>query len=268
MITKSLKTITAIIFTLLTLCAPAFAIDTTECYSPGIVTHLEAYYNFDWNDEEKTHETELVIGGGILCNLSYLLTAEFSKIAPDEGISTTVTGGFGAGLIWTPYEKENLFSVDILPAFTFEPNDVSDDMKSVKPDFKGFSYGISAELNITTSPMIQPYFILGYTGYKNNEEIAPDEYDDSPAEYPLTIGTSMPATERLEMLVQLEWIMNEDTAVFYRNERYLTLGLNFMLKDNIELLTEINKNYRVKDKSGNEATPEGWGLGIGLIYLL
>lgn len=266
MIIKSFMKMAIIVATLILLSLPGFALDTTECFAPGIITDLEGYYGYGWDKDGKAHGVEFVIGGGVADNFSYLFSAGFGKIVPDEGDSISVTGGFGAGLIWTPYEKENLMAIDILPAFTFEPNDVSDDMKSVKPNFTGFSYGVAVELNLMISPMIQPYFAFGYTAYKNTEEIADDEYDDSPAEYPLTIGAMMPASKTIEMLVQLDWTMNEDSNKWAENERSVALGVNILLKDNLELITEIGKSFMIEDEDGNEVSPEGWGIGFGVIY--
>jgi len=68
------------------------------------------------------------------------------------------------------------------------------------------------------------------------------------------------------MLVQLDWTMNEDSNKWAENERSVALGANILLKDNLELITEIGKSFMIEDEDGNEVSPEGWGIGFGVIY--
>ena len=158
--------------------------------------------------------------------------------------------------------------MDILPAFTFEPNDVSSDAKSVKPNFEGYSYGGSIELNLMMISMVQPYILAGYTAYKKTEETAPDEFEDSPEEYPLTFGTMIAIKEGIELLAQLDWVLNKDTKKWAETDKSVAVGLNIMLNDNLELITEFGRSLKTEDEDGNEVSPAGWAISVGAIYAL
>ncbi|MDY6934026.1 MAG: hypothetical protein SVZ03_07375, partial [Spirochaetota bacterium] len=181
-----------ILMTMLTLFADQsllYALDTTEVFSLGPVTDFEAYYGYDWDNDNKYPSGEFLIGGGITERFSYLIRGVLSQEIHEEGDTIRIFGGVGFGFIWTVKEKENMFAFDMLPAFTFVPNDIADNEKSAKPNFKGFSYGVSIEVNLTMISMLQPYLLAGYTNYNNTAETGDDEFDDDPYEAPLTFGT-------------------------------------------------------------------------------
>ncbi len=246
----------------------AFALGTTECFSPGVVTDFEALYSYAWNSDGAGHGMKLLIGGGVSETFSYYLAGAFSKEIPDEGDSVYVIGGFGAGLIWAAYEKEKAFEVNIIPGFVFEPNDLSDDGKTVKPDYKGLSYGAAFELNFMMLNKFQPFFIFGINFNKRNEEIAPDEFEDGATEYPFIVGFMIPIAEGIEFIGQLEWVMNEDTKKWSETERTIAAGVNFALNENLELNTEVNRTLKVEESDGEETDPATWKIGLGVTYAL
>ncbi len=246
----------------------SYSIDTTETFAPGAVTDYEGYYAYGWDDSNSAHGLEFLIGGGFTETFSYLVTFGYAQETPDEGDSVSVYGGLGLGLIWTVIDNENALALDILPALTFEPNDVNDEGTSVKPNFQGLSYGAAVELNIMYSSVIQPYIIAGYTGYKDTAEVGDDEYEDDPYDLPLKLGIMVPLGEGMELLAQLDWTLNEDTKAWVETDRSISLGFNMMLTDNLELITEIGMGLKVEDENGNEAAPANTGLGIGAIYAL
>lgn len=245
-----------------------YALDTTECFTPGIATDFEAYYSYGWNKDGKAHGFDFLIGGGFTETLSYYIAGAFSKDVPDSGDSFTNIGGFGTGLFWTPYEKGKFISIDILPLLFFEPNDVADDGKSAKPDFNGMSFGCAVEINFMMIEKFQPYLVIGYTGYRNDVETAPDEFESSCDEYPIAAGFMIPAAEGKEILGQIDWCISEDTKKWAECERSLSLGVNVMLNDNLELITELSRSLEIEDENGETESPSGWGVSIGAIYAL
>jgi opacity protein-like surface antigen len=264
-----LKNIITFVITVLFLSiSQVYAVDTTECFAPGIATDFEAYYSYGWNKDGKAHGFDFLIGGGFTETLSYYIAGAFSKDVPDSGDSFTNIGGFGIGLFWTPYEKEKFISIDILPLLFFEPNDVADDGKSAKPDFKGMSFSCAAEINFIMMEKFQPYIIIGYAGYRNDVETTPDEFESSPDEFPIAAGFMIPAAEGIEVLGQIDWLMNEDSKKWTENERSFTVGVNIMLKDNLELITELSRSLEIIDENGETESPAGWGASIGAIYAL
>lgn len=260
--------IATLIITVFSFITRSFAIDTTECFSPGIATDFEAYYSYGWNKEGKAHGLDLLIGGGIMETLSLYISGALSKDIPDRGDSVTCTGGIGTGILWTPYENENLISVDIMPALNFEPNDVDNDGKSVKPDFKGISFCCAVEINFLIIEIFQPYIVLGYTNYRKNVETGPGEFESSCDEYPLAAGFMIPVREGIEVLSQIDWMMNEDSKNWSENERSISAGMNIMLNDNLEITTEIRRSLRIEGENNDTDIPSGWGASIGTIYAL
>ncbi len=263
------------LFTIMTVCAlsilmtsTSYSIDTTETFAPGALTDYEAYYAYGWDDSSSAHGLEFLIGGGFTESLSYLVTFGYAQETPDEGDAVSVYGGLGLGLIWIVMADENALALDILPALTFEPNDVNDEGTSVKPNFQGLSYGAAVELNIMYSPVVQPYIIAGYTAYKDTAEVGDDEYEDDPYEIPLTFGVMVPVKEGMEVLAQLDWTLNEDTTAWAETDRSVSIGFNMMLTDNLELITEVGMGLAVEDEDGNEVALASYGIGIGAIYAL
>ncbi len=259
-----------------------FALDTTECFTPGILTDYEAYYGYSWDDDIKTTSGEFLIGGGIAETFSYFATTDIEHENPQGESKIRTYGGFGFGLIWTPIQMENTLEIDLMPEFSLAPNNVSDNGKSITPNFKGYSYGASIEVNITSFSMFQPYFAGGFINYRNTTELDNVEYDDpvltelmkseefadDPYEIPLTIGFMMPVKDGVEFLAQLDWSLNEDTKKWKETDRSAAIGLNVMLIDNLELILEWSKGLIVEDNDGNVVTPRSWGIGIGAIYAL
>ncbi len=258
-----------IIMTAVFVSAPGavYSLDTVESFPVGAVTDIEAYYGYDWDDTSSGHSLEFLLGGGLTETLSYLVAGGYARMEDDSMDDPfTVLGGLGLGLIWTVIDNPDSIALDILPGLTFEPNDVNDDFTSVKPNFKGYSYGAAVELNIMSLKSVQPYIVAGYTAYSKTTEVGEDEYEDDPYEIPLTFGIMVPVKEGMEVLAALDWTLNEETKAWAETDRGLALGLNVGLAENLELITELGMSFAVEDSEGNEISSAGYGIGIGAIY--
>ncbi len=239
--TKSMLAILATAISLMG--APAFALDTTETFGVGALTDFEAYYGRSHSSEGRGNGLDLLTGGGITENFSYSVSGGFAEAADSAEISS-----IGMGLIWTVIGGES-FAADIMPYGNYTSQKTSGEMSY--PGFENYSVGADLELNFMFFKAFQPYFLAGYSyDYDSNAE------EDSWSA-PLTLGFMHPVSEGVEFLAQFsatpckagKW----DTI-----DRNISAGINFMLTEKVEGITE----------AGWEMTAKEFSTSIGIIYAL
>jgi len=259
---KSIKILFFLLFVfIITSLKPASALDTTESFSPGILTEFEGYYICDWEYETINRSEEFLLGGGITEKFSYYVTFAFGQEDEEHSSTIKTIGGIGLGLVWTAVEINKNFAIDLLPFFSFESNKISDDQKTVKPNFKGFSYGGSIEFNCMMLEIIQPYFLAGYTNYHNSSQGSDNNYYDDPFEFPLSAGILFKIKEGVDVLAQLDWTPSEDNKKWVETNRSVVIGLNVMLSENLEIILDYWDDHLIH-------THKNWGIGVGAILAL
>jgi hypothetical protein len=239
--TKSMLAILATAVSLMG--APAFALDTTETFGVGVLTDFEAYYGRSHSSEGRGNSLNLLMGGGITENFSYSVSGGFAETSDSAEVS-----GLVMGLIWTVIGGDS-FAADIMPYGSYTSQKTSGEMSY--PGFESYSVGADLELNFMFFKAFQPYFLAGYCyEYDSNTE-------DGKWSAPLTLGVLHPVSEGVEFLAQFsatpcragKW----DTI-----DRSISAGVNFMLTEKVEVITE----------AGWEMTAKEFSTSIGVIYAL
>jgi hypothetical protein len=222
----------------------AWALDTTECFSVGAITDFELYGNMNFLEDSKEKGMDILVGGGILPNFSWYITAAGASAGKDRELAAP-----GLGLIWTGLESES-FAMDILPGFALDPCKTRD--RLTYSDGKAFTYGVNLEFNLMSLKAFQPYIQTGIeTSYVKDSD---DRYTYA---CPLALGIMMPVAEKAELLFQFTW-KPTDVDTWKDEEREAAIGLNIMILENLELTTQ----------AGYELSEEAAGISLGLIYAL
>jgi hypothetical protein len=222
----------------------AWALDTTECFSVGAITDFELYGNMNFPEDSREKGIDLLAGGGILPGFSWYVTASAASAGREREIAAP-----GLGLIWTVLESES-FAMDILPGFALDPHRTEN--RTTYCDGRAFTYGVNLEFNLMALKAFQPYIQTGIeTSYIKDSD---DKYACA---CPLALGVMMPVAEKAQLLFQFTW-KPTDADRWKNEEREAAAGLNIMILENLELITE----------AGYELSEEAAGVSLGLIYAL
>lgn len=222
---------------------PAFAVDTTECFSKGAFTDFEGYYSFSYGTGGMGHGWNFLVGGGFTDTFSYSLSFEIANAG-----SSIEVGGLGLGFIITVVEMDK-FAMDILPAFSFDAN--SSKGKLTYPNFEAFSGGADLEFNLMMIKAFQPFILAGFSGSYDAKT------EEDSFEFPMAVGAMVPVKEGVEFLFQFGWTPTKD-EVWNNVERTVAAGVNAGATENLEVITEIGWNFLSQELS----------LSLGLIYAL
>lgn len=238
-----IKTILAAFTLLVTISTPLFSLDTTETFSKGAITEFEAYYTMNSATEGRSHNLELLTGGGFHESFSWLFTTMITM----DGNNTEVSG-LCFGFTWTVVDNETL-------AFDLQPNGSMDACchsgHISYPTMKLWAFGLDTEFNLKAVPGIQPYFRTGIGGNYHTDR------DELHWHIPLAVGAMIPLPKKSEFFLQAAWTPEKESP-WSGSERTIALGLNVMTRAGLELITELGWEFSNRNLS----------LGIGLIYAL
>lgn len=249
----------------------AFALDTNEAVSVGIVTDFEAYYSRGFSEEGNGgHNFDFTVAGGILENLSWFLGGSFTHNG--DGQKESSFNNLGLNFLWTPLETKQ-FALDIMPNVGVEASKARTDGADTTisyPNGNIWTFGVDFEFNLTMMAVVQPYVQFGFNmaHYAHPDGLAGgiDGADSLMWNIPLALGIAMPVSDTVEFLVQFsatvetEWDEKGKSKVLGWGDmnRHLACGLNFMMTEHLEGLTEVGWEF-----TGNE-----FNMMAGLIYSL
>jgi hypothetical protein len=234
--------LSAIVFCTPTL-APLFALDTVETAAVGPLTDFEAYCTNGFAKGGNSHGLDVLIGGGFTESLSYNVSSGFYRQDSQNEIPS-----IGLGLIWTPYKNDRI-ALDLMPSLSADSSKTSG--KTIYPGFKVYTAGLDAEINITISKFIQPYIHAGFHYSKDFSEKV------SIWEAPFALGIDFLVNEGTEILIEGDWT-HAKGATWKESERYIAVGFNKKLIENLELITEAGREFSNKE----------YIVMLGLIYAL
>lgn len=232
----------------------AFALDTNEVVSVGVVTDFEAYYGKTFGQEgSEGNNLEFTMAGGILESLSWFLGASF--IHGNEAEPKNSFDSLGFNLLWTPLAMD-AFEFDIMPNVGIESTKERPavDPKISYPNGDKWTFGVDFEFNLTALSLIQPYLQFGFD--MNYNAHPPKDSNDKAGdsllwEIPLALGAVVPVTDTVEFLVQFSTGVKTDwndegkakVAKWSEMDKTLGCGLNFMITERLEGLTEVGWNF-------------------------
>lgn len=180
------------------------AADTTEPFAPGL-SDLEIYVT---HGGRETGYHSLLVGYGITERWS-IGVAWDRELLSDEPNADGV-GGFILGTFW-----HRVVEADLIAQAVYNYPDEAGD------------YLAGLELSVPNDYLV-PYSRLG-AAFAHPDHDLPG--------YSAMAGLSWPLHDRIELLVESEWIWPGPAAPDWE----LALGLNLMLTDDLELITEIRR---------------------------
>jgi len=202
---------------------PVQAADTTEPFLPGL-SDFEMYATAG---ERDAWAHSFLLGYGVKERLSVGLTWDRELVVEENA---DALGGF---LLWTFWNRK--VDADLIGQYVYN-----------FPDEAGY-YLPGAEISLPNDYLV-PYSRLGAA-------FAHPDYGQPG--YSALAGLSWPVMDRVEVLAESEWEWESPGAP----EWELALGLNLMLAENLELITEVRR-------CDPDAEPVTWEGTLGIIATL
>lgn len=209
--------------------AAARADDTTEVFEPGL-SDLEGYYS---QDRDQQYGYEWVVGYGVNDRIS--LTWAYGVTQGQEVIVPSYSAGLFINVL------DNLVALDLMAGMGYEelPRDEGDDPNS---------YSVMTEITVPNE-IVVPYTRFGYEWV---------DIDSTAAGYPITAGLLFPVYDGVELITGYDWFQYEDNDI--REERSASVGLNILLTDEFELISEYRQTLDTEEDKWNSSVTVGFIL--------
>jgi len=204
----------------------ARADDTIEVFDPGL-SDFEAFFP---REQERELEEEWVLGYGITPRLSALIT--YNNL---HGYGMTVPT-YGGGFIYTPVDS--VVSWDIIGSAGYEDAPSGEDDARI--------YVIMSELSGGPGPLV----LFGRAGCELVDS------GESEWDYLLTGGAAYRPVPEIELIGSYDYY----TRGVFAHDQSWSAGINAMLTDDFELLTEYRQSFEIESDKWVEAYTVGFIL--------